>query len=276
MADDSGGVNEGGQDAFDEWGDLRLRVFDGSGGLLAATPILGNFGLVYSPGHRWGTTTPVLTGTIQVARSLYAPSGADWLRYVDTFTNTSGASRTVWVAWGGNLGSDEDTLTVASSSGDANIDATDTWAATIEKDDPEPTSDSPLGYAWRSPADTTYRGPGIFSQSVFTTPWLSGGNEDLGHTFKLVLAPGASASLAYFVYHGVAEDVPGPRSCDWYGDCFQPTPGSQVALAEATAAALAAQPNFCDLSPAEVGKIVNWPGKAACVQHDLFLPGVRR
>ncbi|MEP7356755.1 MAG: hypothetical protein ABI847_05910 [Anaerolineales bacterium] len=271
----SGGVNEGGEDAFDEWGDLKLRVFDGHD-LLAATDILGDFGLVYSPGHRWRTTTPVLTGTIRVARSLYAPANANWLRYVDTFTNTSGSSRTVWVAWGGDLGSADDTLTTASSSGDANIGADDTWAATIENDDPDPTSDSPLGYAWRSPTGTTYSGPGIFSNSVFTTPWPSGGNQDLGFTFKLVLAPGASASLAYFVYHGLSEDGGSPNECYYYGDCVLPAPGSQVALAETTAAMLAAQPNFCDLTPAEFAKIVNWPGMTGCEANNLYLPVLMR
>ncbi|MEP7356754.1 MAG: proprotein convertase P-domain-containing protein, partial [Anaerolineales bacterium] len=232
-ASDSGGVDDGGQDAFDEWGNLRLRVFDG-GNLVQATGILEHFGLVYSAGHRWHTTTPVLTGTIEVARSLYAPAEADWLRYLDTFTNTSGSSRTVWVAWGGDLGSDNATWTAASSSGDATITAADSWAVTIENDNPSPPGDAPVGYAWRSPADTSFQGPGIFTANPFTTTWPSSGNEFLGYTFKLTLAPGASASLAYFVYHGLAEGLPGPNGCYFYGDCLTPpAPGSQVALAEA-------------------------------------------
>src|SRR5205085_446127 len=56
---DTGAVGDGGQDAFDDWGSLRLRVFDG-GSLLAATAQMEHFGLVYAAGHRWRTTTPVV------------------------------------------------------------------------------------------------------------------------------------------------------------------------------------------------------------------------
>jgi hypothetical protein len=99
----------------------------------------------------------------------------------------------------------------------------------------------------------------------------------LGHNFKLVLAPGASASLAYFVYRGLAEDSPGPNDCEFYGDCL-PTPvaGSQIALAETRAAALALLPDFCDLTEAEFNKIVNWPGARACGLNDVYLPVVLR
>src|SRR6185295_2275987 len=116
----------------------------------------------------------------------------------------------------------------------------------------------------------------IFHNSVFTNSWPSSGEEMLGYNFKLTLAPGASASLAYFVYHGLGEGYSGPDSCYYYADCFQPAAGSQVALAQSTAAALAAGPNFCDLTPAEFNKIVNWPGKTACGLNSLFLPVVRR
>jgi hypothetical protein len=39
-------------------------------------------------------------GRVAVGRSLFAPAGYDYLRYVDRFTNTSGAVRKVLVAWG--------------------------------------------------------------------------------------------------------------------------------------------------------------------------------
>jgi amidase len=216
-----------------------------------------------------------LADTIRVARSLYAPPSTNWLRYVDTFTNTGGVPRTVLVAWGGYLGSEANTQTAGTSSGDAVLTAADTWAVTIEAAGPV-ASDSPVGYAWRSPADSTYQGPGIFGNDPFTDTWPSSGNNELGHTFKLILAPGASASLAYFVYMGLAEDQPGPPDCNFYGDCLPaPAAGSQVALAETTSAALALHPSFCDLSPAEFNKIVNWPGMTVCGNY-LYLPLVRR
>ena len=269
---DTGSVDDGGQDAFDDWGALRLRVFSG-GSLLASTPALEHFGLVYAPGQYWHTTTPVVvTGSIQVARSLYAPPSADWLRYVDTFTNTSGASRTVWVSWGGDLGSDSETLVAGSSSGDATLTSADTWAVSIELSDP--LGDPPLGYALRSPADTTYQGPGDFDAAVFTSTWGLA-NEFLGHVYKLELGPGASASLGYFVYKGLNESGPGPNDCEFYDDCLSPTPGTQLPLAQARITALALQPNFCDLTAGEFAKIANWPDKSAC-GATLYLPIVVR
>jgi subtilisin-like proprotein convertase family protein len=274
---DDGSLYYGGQNALPGWGRLRLRVFNAGGNLLLATPELRNFGMAYSPGHRWRTTTPQMANTIQVARSLYAPPDTDWLRYVDTFTNTGSASRTVWVAWGGDLGSYDDTLVTDSSSGDGALTAADTWAVTAQDDDllfdfhvP------PAGFAVRSPADTTYQGPGLFDSDPFTTTWPSAGAGNLGHIYKLVLAPGESASLAYFVYRGLTEGEPGPQDCEFYGDCVVPATGSQVALAHATAAALAANPNFCDLSQAELNKLVNWPGERPCGLSFLYLPLLRR
>ena len=163
------------------------------------------------------TTTPVTANTIQVARSLYAPANTDWLRYIDTFTNTGNAARTVWVAWGGDLGSDFGTVVTATSSSDALLTAADTWAVSIQQVGVL-AADAPVGYAFRSPADTTYQGPGIYNNDPFTVTWPSSGNEFLGHVFRLNLAPGASASLAYFVYRGLAEETPGPEDCQFYGD----------------------------------------------------------
>lgn len=265
-----GGVSDGGQDAFDGWGMLKLRIFDGGGSLLAATDELADFGLAYALGHRWRTTTPVVTDTIQVARSLYAPAHADWLRYVDTLTNTGIVSRTVWVAWGGDLGSDLDTVITATSSSDVLLTAADTWAVFVEQDGAL-AGDAPVGYAFRSPADTTYRGPGIFANDPFTDTWPNSGDDELGHIFRLVLEPGAGASLAYFVYRGLAEGLEGPQDCEFYGDCLPPpAAGSQVALAVTEVTALAARPAFCDLPPAVLSQIVNWPRAAMACR--LFLP----
>ena len=61
----------------------------------------------------------------------------------------------------------------------------------------------------------------------------------------------------------------GPADCGFYGGCVTPAAGSQVALMESTAAALAANPYFCDLSPAEVSQIINWPG---VTRRCVFLP----
>jgi subtilisin-like proprotein convertase family protein len=279
---DTGAVGDGGQDAFDDWGALRLLVLDGGGSTVdGPSDDLFGFDLTYSLERKWQTAAPVAYGGLAVSRALYAPTGTDYLRYVDTFTNTSGAARQVWVAWGGNLGSDGGTTLARTSSGDLLLATADTWAVTIENDDHNPdgmAGDPPVGYGLRNGADTTYQGPVIFGSNPITTTWPVTNNEYLAHLYRLDLAPGQSASLAYFLYLGMAEDEPGPQDCETLSyPCTTPAPGSQANLAAATLAALAAQPDLCDLSQAERANIRNWPGAGGLTcASKLYLPLVRR
>jgi hypothetical protein len=119
--DDDGSIDDGSDDAFDGYGMISLHVEDGIGSNLGTDIVLDGFGLTWDSGRRFATTTPVTLGDIRVHRDLYAPAASDYMRYIDTFTNTSGAVRRVWTAWGGNLGSDSWTTIAATSSGDLNI-----------------------------------------------------------------------------------------------------------------------------------------------------------
>ena len=268
-----GSMNDGGQDAFDTWGQVRMVVLDNNGVQIDDQNPSG-FGLVYGPGHRWTTTTPFVMDNIGVSRSLFGPAGADWMRYVDTFHNTGGVSETVILAWGGNLGSDQSTVTAATSSGDKVLAANDRWAVTEQQDTPGgPAVDAVLGYAFRSAADTRYLGPTDISNVDITTPWPSTGNDNLAHTFKFKLKPSDTARLAYFVYRGLSEYDPGPQDCAVYGGCVTPANGAQVALVTNAVTALQANPYFCDLSPSERASLVNWPG---IVDHCDFLPIAER
>ena len=272
--DVTGAVDDGGQDAFDEFGLLRLRVYDLGGNLDTATGNLAGFGLVYQPGHRWETTSVVEADVISVTRRLYAPAHADWLRYVDSFTNFGVVTRTVWVAWGGDLGSDSNTELVTTSSGDAALTGADTWAVT-RASVVGVTNDPPVAYILRSPADTTYQGPGIFDSDPFTATWPTTGTDEIGHIFRLSIAPGATARLAYFLYRGLSESDLAPQDCEYYDDC-QPVPAanSEVTLAETRAAELAEGPYFCDLAPEVLAQIVNWPG--AVMACSVYLPLAQR
>jgi hypothetical protein len=108
---------------------------------------------------------------------------------------------------------------------------------------------------------------------TITGTWASTGNDNLAHTFKFKLQPGATLRLAYFVYRGLAEGQAGPQDCEFYGGCLTPALGTQVALVANAVTGLQANPYFCDLSPAERASLVNWPG---IVDHCVFLPVVRR
>ena len=87
---------------------------------------LRGFGLAHDGDERFDSITPVLHDGIVVARAIYAPKDTHYLRYFDTFTNTTDEPRTVEVAWGGAAGAYEDggrVAVAATSSGDRRIDA---------------------------------------------------------------------------------------------------------------------------------------------------------
>ncbi|MGB2984232.1 MAG: hypothetical protein WBC63_10315 [Candidatus Bipolaricaulia bacterium] len=266
-----GSVCDGGDDAFDDWGGLQLRVLDGGGGVLEYNLWLDGFEFAYS-NRRWDTTTPVSSNGIVVNRSLYAPAGTDYLRYIDSFVNGSGATRTVYVGWGdgenGDLGSDRDTTVYQTSSGDRVIEAADTWAVTFEGDgdwsdwlprDIAAQWDPPLGYAFRDGTDTTFLGVGdSYNGYPSELPWTGNlgfqdsDNDELSFVYTFTLAPGESASLAYFLYRGLVELEEGPLG--------QPAPaaGAEKDKAKALMQALVANPYFADLSQAEMDAILNW------------------
>ena len=111
--------------------------------------------------------------------------------------------------------------------------------------------------------------------TITSTTWPLTGQALLGHLFTFSLAPGATRSLAYFLYRGLPEGKPSPQDCAYYGGCFTPATGAQVSEAHATLSNLAADPPFCDLTPAVSASLVNWPNLALNC-HDNFLPVLMR
>jgi hypothetical protein len=82
---------------------------------------LQGFGLAHDGGERFDSITPVLHDGIVVSRAIYAPKDTSYLRYFDTFLNSTGEPRTVRIAWGGATGAFDDGGRVAvatTSSGD--------------------------------------------------------------------------------------------------------------------------------------------------------------
>jgi hypothetical protein len=250
-----------------------VRVFTAPNTPLDAN--IDHLGLAYAPGAAWQTTTPHSVGPVQVSRSLLAPAGQDWLRYVDTFTNTDSAAHVVWVAWGGNLGSDDQTTTRASSSGDTTLNAADTWAVTQQNFVAGYSPDAVVGYALRAAGDTSYQGPFHTANIITSTVWASAGDDLLSHVYQLTLPAHATQRLAYFVYRGLAETTSGPADCDFYGGCVTPAAGTQVTLVRNALAALVANGPFCDLPAAVRATIINWPGAGGSCKS-VFLPVVQR
>jgi subtilisin-like proprotein convertase family protein len=278
---DSGALEGTTQGAFTAFGYLRLLVMDENGDTIGPlSPILKDFDLDPSPSRRWTTGAPQNVFGVSVRRALYAPLGEDYVRYIDTFRNTSGEVRQVLVGWGGKLRSDQHTVVSRSSSGDSALTIADTWGVTILNAGLDPngaTIQGPAGFAFRDALDNTYQGPAVMGSPVLGTPYPNAGEDDLAHTFWLHLAPGETASLAYFLYQGRAETVPSPPDCDVLGNCATLPASSQAGVAATYLAALVADPPLCDVAPAQRANIRNWPGAGELnCPSLLYLPLVRR
>ncbi len=267
--EDDGGINDGGNDAFDDFGMIRIQVSDGNG-ILTNDQELNGFGLTFDGGRRFNTTTPVTVSGINVTRSLFTPAGTNYMRYIDTFTNTSNSALNLLVAWGGDLGSDSSTTVAATASGDLTIGTNDTWALTIENDgglfNPAgPANDPPVGYVVGN--NSILSSIGDYDSNPFVNSWPGNGNDDLAFVYNLSLQAGQSTSLAYFLYRGLEENITGPLG-------QQPTTGQEIALAQTVLANLAQNPNFSDLTPQQRGMIANFTTPAATVPEPASTLGL--
>src|SRR3954452_24413167 len=96
--------------------------------LVAATPaprlngeIMRGYGLTFDGTNRFTTTQSLDLGGVTISRSVYINSGANWGRWLDTFTNSGKSPVVIQVAFGGQSGQGTSGATtseiVASSSG---------------------------------------------------------------------------------------------------------------------------------------------------------------
>ena len=119
---DSGGIATGGRaNPFNGFGYLKLQVRRADNSLLVDNHYLRGFGLHHDGAGRFDSITPLLVEGVLVSRSILTSKDAHYLRYYDSFTNTSSEERIVRVAWGGAAGAytDGGLVTVAAtSSGD--------------------------------------------------------------------------------------------------------------------------------------------------------------
>jgi amidase len=101
-AQDSGGIATGGRaNPFNGFGYLKLQVKRANDSVVLRNQYLRGFGLHHDGAGRFDSTTPVLTEGILVARGLTTAKDSPYLRYLDTFMNTSDEERIVQVAWRG-------------------------------------------------------------------------------------------------------------------------------------------------------------------------------
>ena len=281
---DSGGIATGGRaNPFNGFGYLKLRVRAAGAAPLVPHQYLTGFGLAHDGGERLDSITPVLHGDILVARGLFAPKDADYLRYVDSFTNTAGDSRVIDVAWGGAAGAFEDggAVTVATSSnGDRAIDLTDAFVTVMQnaKHVPDPmrgpSGHGPSAHVLGSHAAGLLTGVGDMYADPFTSRWPGYDPAYLGYVFAVTVKPGQTVALMTFVVKGLSE-VYDPRggfpiplrdalvtpkyAAPYTGASPRiPAAGSEIARVTAAARRLVAAPDVRGLTPLQRSQIVNW------------------
>lgn len=252
--DQTGNVIDGGYDAFDDYGGLRVQISDSTNTVLTASQPVGWSGMSLS-GTTLTTTAPFVASGISVTRKMTALPGTNLLRTLDSLTNTSSATRVVRVAWGsvaGDLGSDSNTMVAGTSSGDLAITTADNWMVSIEGTGPTSTATDPVvGVAWSNRSAAVFIGSGNTGDAL-TAPFLGNGDDGFSPVYVLTLAPGQTVNLLHFLYRGLAEDNAPPLG----GPI--PASGSERLLAQSVMNSVVANPPVSDLSGGELALVANW------------------
>jgi amidase len=221
--------------------------------------LMRGFGLTFDGADRFTTTQAVALGGVEISRSVLVkkevPAGqASWARWLDTFTNTTGAPITVKVAFGGQTGysasGGNSSAMVNSSSGDGAVTAADSWAEVATPLSGTTLVGGPQATVIGTPAP--FGGAMAFTGNwlldTFNNPLAYGGHEGNFQAYvnTITLAPGTTKSLLHYVVLGQRVTTA--------------TSAAERLKVEATAATLAATPELGGLSDAEVCSVENFSG----------------
>ncbi|MEP6782737.1 MAG: amidase family protein [Acidobacteriota bacterium] len=279
-AQDSGGIATGGRaNPFNGFGYLKLQVQRG-GTVLTRNQYLRGFGLHHDGLGRFDSTTPVLVEGILVARGVTTTKETQYLRYFDSFTNSTSEERTVQVAWGGASGAYDDGGVVAVAStanGDRRIDLSDAFVVVMQN--AKKTANPAAGPSGHGPsAHVLGSKPGVLTAvgdmygDPFTSPWPGFDPAHIGYIYTLRLRPGETRALMTFVVKGLSE-VYDPRGgypipykdgllsgqAVYAGaDATIPAAGSEIKRVTDIAAQLAKSPDVRGLTPLQQSEIANW------------------
>jgi uncharacterized repeat protein (TIGR01451 family) len=171
-------------------------------------------------------------GALSVQRKVFVPTNDTFIRWMNFFTNTSGAPVTFTMTTANNLGSDDFTTITGSSSGDNAAQVADTWVTTFQsfaKNDPTPlkSGDPRIGHVLQ----------GSGAPTPVSNIFFADGNDQPYWTYSITLAPGQTKAILNFA-----------------------TGQGTKAAAAAKAAALALLPANATqcLSTTELGQITNF------------------
>ncbi len=278
---DSGGIATGGRaNPFNGFGYLKLQVRRADNALLVSNSYLRGFGLHHDGAGRFDSVTPVLHEGILTSRGITTSKDTLYLRYFDSFTNTTAEDRTVRVAWGGAVGAVDDggrVTVAATSSGDRQIDTADSFVTMMQNANGAANPlDGPSGHGPSGHVLGTRRGAFTSVGDMYGDPfdgvWPGFDTSHIGYVFTLRLRPGQTAALVTFVVKGLSE-VYDPRGgypipindalvtgeAVYAGpDAKVPPAGSEIAHVTAVAKQLVAAPDLRGLTALQRSQIVNW------------------
>ncbi len=283
-AQDSGGIATGGHSyPFNGFGYLKVQVRRADGSAVVTNRYLHGFGLSYDGEGRFDSLTPILSGEIVIARSLYAPSTTDYLRYFDTFTNVSGEIRIVEVVWGGACGAYKEgglVAVAATSSGDRRIDPADSFVTVMQNtknvEDPSqgPSGHGPSAHVLGTSGSGAFVAVGDMYSDPFTATWPGFDPAHIGYVFRLTLQPKQTLALLTFVVKGRSETydprggvpvslkdaIVAPHFDPVYSgpEPMIPAPGSEISKVTDTARRLVQHPDLQGLTPRQLRQIANW------------------
>jgi amidase len=246
-------------------------TINGYGGIKVKVPssprfngeLMRGFGLTYDGDAGFKTTQAVDLGGIEIARAVRierAPAAgvASWGRWLDTFTNTTGAPVTIKVAFGGQSGysasGSNSSALVNTSSGDAAVSAADTWAEVATPLSGTTLVGGPQATVIGTPAPfggaMTFTGNWLYD--TFDNPLATSGHEGNFQAYvnTVTIPAGASKSVLHFIVLGQRVTAAGSDA--------------ERLKVETTASRLAATPDLTGLTPAEVCSIDNFSITAGC------------
>lgn len=262
---DTGSVRSTSANALQGYGGIRMDV-DGAESPLNGI-LLRGFGLAFDGIDSFSSLRSVELDGVAVKREVQVDQAGGYGRFFDTFTNTTGSTISVDVAFGGQLGFDtgtNQTSIAGTSSGDTAITSADGWASWYSP------SAGAGSASFNGPSATTTGTPGFagsldrtgnFLKDPFGLPMATSGDEanHPGLVNTIELEPGETRSLAHFVVTGFSEVRATP------GGGAIPAAGSQVDAVEARATQLTASPDFAGLSTGEICSLVNYDVEALSV-----------
>jgi uncharacterized repeat protein (TIGR01451 family) len=231
-------------DMFDGYGTICVSLTNASGPCVTGNPAFSFYNLTGVPAafdatvpavpactSRQVAFPPLTIGPLSVMRKVFVPNNDQFIRWMNFFTNTSGAPVTFTMITANNLGSDANTVLVNSSNGDSIAQATDTWISSFQNFSGTTSSDPRIGHVIQGTG-----APTPVSGITFVN-----GNDKPFWSYSITLAPGQTKMIMTFA-----------------------TGQPSKAAANAKAAALALLPASATqcLSATEMGQIVNFATSA--------------